>query len=403
MNRTLILSAILGLLAGITSAPAQAPATYSPENEVTMAVSGVDAPAGQLWVTTEYLMWWLRGDRLPPLATLSPLGTSLPDAGVLGVPSTQILFGNKSVNADCRSGGRINFGYWLDPEQTWGVEASYFMLEGLAQNFRAQSSGDPILSRPFLNAASQAPDAQLVAFPGILSGTVSASVGSSSLLGAEALVRRNLLAWRGCQGQFRVDALAGYRFLYQDERLSIQEDLTATNPNGPVPAGTTFVVRDKFATHNVFHGGELGLAAGVRSGPWSVDVLTKLAIGGNAQTLTISGSTEATLPGGTPTVLPGGLLALISNSGRHSECSFSLVPELDLNVGYWVTNNVRLTAGYTLLFWTNVITPGEQIDLAINPNLLPPVLPGGVQHPAAYFNRSPFWAQGLSLGLELRF
>ncbi|MCY2992401.1 MAG: BBP7 family outer membrane beta-barrel protein, partial [Planctomycetota bacterium] len=62
----------------------------------------------------------------------------------------------------------------------------------------------------------------------------------------------------------------------------------------------------------------------------------------------------------------------------------------------------KATAGYTLLFWTNVVRPGDQIDTSVNPGLLPdeqnPIT--GALRPSFAFRDSTLWAQGLNLGLE---
>jgi hypothetical protein len=368
-----------------------------------MAFQGVDAPGGKVWVTGEYLLWWLRGDRLPPLVTTSPAGTPVTAAGVLGAQGTQILFGDERVNGDARSGGRVTAGCWLDNDCRWGIEGSFFALQGLTDDFGAQSHGVPILARPFLNTTSGLADSELVAFPGILAGSVTASERSHCLIGAEALIRKNLLTKCCDLGEVRLDALAGYRFLYLDETLAIQENLITTGITDQVPVGTTFAVRDQFTTRNAFDGGELGLAVGLRGGPCTLDVIGKVALGANSETVSIHGSTATALPGGPVQVFPGGLLALSSNSGHHTESSFSCVPELDVNLGYWITSHLRLTAGYTFLYWTDIVRPGKQIDLGVNPNLLPPVLPGGQLRPAFSEQRTSLWAQGLSVGLEFRY
>jgi Putative beta barrel porin-7 (BBP7) len=364
-----------------------------------------DAPSTRSWITGEYLLWWVNGSHLPPLVTTSPASTPAASAGVLGTPGAAVLFGNTDVDDKARSGGRLTAGYWLDCEQTWGVEASFFILNDTSHGRTAGSNGDPILARPFFNTATGKPDAELVAFPGILSGNVAATSSSDPLLGAEALVRRNLLACDlGCgRGQFRLDALAGYRFLYLEEHLSVQENLTVTATDSPVPPGTTIQVGDRFDARNTFNGGEVGLAAEWRKGPWSLNLLGKLGLGETTSTVNINGSTGGTIPGSDPVVQTGGLLALGSNSGSHEGTHFSLVPQLDVSLGYQLTQSCRVTAGYSLLYWTDVARPGDQVDLAVNPALLPPAQPTDVQRPAFPFHRSSLSAQGLSVGITFRY
>ncbi len=43
---------------------------------------------------------------------------------------------------------------------------------------------------------------------------------------------------------------------------------------------------------------------------------------------------------------------------------------------------------------------GGLIDTAINPNLIPPVVPGGPLRPMPVFNTSPLWAQGFNVGVR---
>src|SRR5262249_50837045 len=64
-----------------------------------------DAPPTWVWADAEYLLWWMKGDSLPPLITSSPAGTPQSQAGVLGAPGTAVLFGGSGVNSDLRSGG----------------------------------------------------------------------------------------------------------------------------------------------------------------------------------------------------------------------------------------------------------------------------------------------------------
>ena len=67
----------------------------------------------RFWVHSEFLAWWSKGFATPPLLTTSPSGTDPSQAGVLGVPSTSVLFGGDDLSGGFRPGERITFGGWL--------------------------------------------------------------------------------------------------------------------------------------------------------------------------------------------------------------------------------------------------------------------------------------------------
>ncbi len=82
-----------------------------------------------------------------------------------------------------------------------------------------------------------------------------------------------------------------------------------------------------------------------------------------------------------------------------------MVPEIGFNVGRQVTNNIRLYVGYTFLYWSSVVRPGDQIDFVVNPTQLPtsagPGMLVGPARPAPLFRESDFWAQGINFGWRL--
>jgi hypothetical protein len=123
------------------------------------------------WIGADYLNWSSRGDKLLPLVTTSPGGTPIAQAGVLGAPSTTVLFGNGRVADGWRSGVRVSGGYWFDPQHSEGIEAQVLFLGNESTEFSASSGGTPILAEPFTDAVSGMPNASLIAFPGTDSGS----------------------------------------------------------------------------------------------------------------------------------------------------------------------------------------------------------------------------------------
>lgn len=355
-------------------------------------------PGCQGWLNVEYLVWWTAAMQTPTLVSTSPSGTAQTAAGVLDQGATP-LFGGDLLR-DVRSGGRIRFGKWLDECRRFGIEAEYLALGEISDGFSATSTGDPILARPFFNALTNQEDAELVAFPGVLSGTVTAAAEGTLHSGGARLLW-NMCCDGGsidsCSSHSRVDLLLGYRFLRLDESLVMTEDLTSQLSTDP----GTFAIVDRFRTANQFHGGEIGLLRNESYGHWSLELLFKVALGNVHEQVVIDGSTVITDDAGTEE-FTGGLLAQRTNSGLFSRNRYALVPELGLTLGYDLSDCWRATFGYTVIYWDRVVRPGDQIDRQVNPNLLAPELVPleGPLRPEFEFKENGFWAQGMSFGLS---
>lgn len=360
------------------------------------------------WVSFEYLSWWQDGMRLPPLVTTN-VSNDIPqdEAGVLTSPTTRILFGGNEVLNDQFNGGRLRFGVWLDRCHTWGIGAEFFQIGSETDSFSGTSTGDPILARPFFNTQTGREDSELVAYPGVISGTVKARAESE--LGGAGVHLRYLRCcdegctqgvFCGCPGHFcsRTEALIGLRYLKLDESLTVTEDLIS--PDG------SFDISDRFQTRNEFVGLDIGWSYRRTRDCWTMDCLVRLGVGNTRQTVRINGETTINSPQNDPTTqtLPGGLLTQTSNIGKYSDDQFAVVPEFNANLGYQMSDHVRLMLGYTFIYWSNVVRTGDQIDLDVNTDLLPPPVEPvtGPQRPAFRFDTTDYWVQGINLGLEYR-
>ena len=151
----------------------------------------------------------------------------------------------------------------------------------------------------------------------------------------------------------------------------------------------------------------MGLDFEVRQGPWSAELLTKLALGDTHQIVSINGSQVQDDNVLGISTFRGGLLALPTNIGRFTQDRFSVVPELGLNLGYQVTDHLRLVVGYSFLYWSSVVRPGGQSDRNLDvtniPNFISTALPTGQGRPAPLLQTTDFWAQGINFGLQFRF
>lgn len=349
------------------------------------------APDGfnPFWIEVEALAWTVKGDRPPALLTTSPAGTPLAAAGLIGAPTTTVLFGNSAVNQDWRPGGQLRAGYWFDPQRLRGIEVSFFDLQDRSSGITTNSAANPILARPFFNTAIGAQDTLLVAFPGLTTGNATVSE-TSRLLGVGALYRQDI----GSLGGSRISALIGYRYLHSSDKLAIA---STTNIGGD-----SFSASDRFSARSDFHGVDLGIAGEWARERWTLEWRGKVALGANLSSAQISGAATSTIAGVTTTT-PGGFLALSSNIGNTSQTRFAAVPEVAVKVGYQVAPQWRLVAGYDLVYWTDVQRAGGLIDTTVNPNLIPPVAPGGPARPQPLQNTSPLLAQGFSLGVRYNY
>jgi hypothetical protein len=372
---------------------------------ITKAAPLPPADPGQFWVGMDYLAWSVKGDRLPALVTTSPPGTPLAQAGMLGPPGTTVLFGDSSVNGGWRSGGRLRAGYWFDPQHRTGIEASFFGLQQASSGFSASSAGTPILARPFLDATTNLQSSSLIAFPGLLSGSVTANE-TSRLYGAGALYRQEIGSSAGAfsapWGTTRFSALVGYRFLHASDRLDISSTSTVS-AGGLIPPGTVFAPSDSFHASSNFHGLDLGIVGETSNGPWTLEWRAKLALGANINSAQVNGATTIITAGGVSTTSPGGLLALSSNIGNTTQTRFAAVPDFAVKGGYQFAPAWRVVASYELLYWTGVQRAGGLIDTTVNPNLLPPAVAGGPLRPQPQFDTSSLLAQGFSVGIKHEF
>src|SRR5262249_9610481 len=96
-----------------------------------------------------------------------------------------------------------------------------------------------------------------------------------------------------------------------------------------------------------------------------------------------------------------GLSVLPSNRGRDLQTDLDWVGEVGINVGYRLTRWARLFAGFTFLYWDAPLRAGDPIDTGANRTQLGRT-PTGPRRPAMPFGEDGLWAQGVNVGVELR-
>ena len=286
----------------------------------------------------------------------------------------------------------------MSPCRDEGLEVTYMFLGTQASTFDQTSQGDPILARPFFNVQTALQDSVIIAYPSQQTGILHASL-ANELNSVELLYRQACVQECGRE----LDLLFGYRYGRFAESLAVNGSSTYTSTVGEIPVGTVIAASDAFSASNEFNGTELGISARTQCCCWSLDMAAKLAVGNTRSRVAINGSTVVTSPNQSPVTYTGGMLALPTNIGNYERNTFSAIPELGITLGYDLTCNLKATVGYTLLYWSQVARPGDQIDTNLNPSQFPPGQLTGVPSPQFKFVTTDFWAQGLNVGLDYRF
>ncbi len=356
---------------------------------------------GRAWVRGEYLLWLTDSLRTPALITTSPTGTPRATAGVLDETGTSVLYGGSSINNDPHSGGRLRGGYWLNDSHRVGVEGELFMLDEQSSLTQATSTGDPILARPFFDVVNGRETAELVAFPSVVRGSIQATALTNLASGGVWMRFDPHGIGSPCEVRSgrSLNWLIGYRYMKLEDSIGIRENLESLDTANP----GTFVIQDGFTTKNRFHGVEVGAVYEADRGPLVLEAITKVAIGNNHETTRINGFSDITELGLLER-FPGGVLAQRTNIGQHSRDELALIPQLGITLGWRITRRFSLTAGYSLVYFSNVVRAGDQISTDINPNLFPPEATpfSGALRPEFAWRESDFWAHGLSFGGDFR-
>jgi hypothetical protein len=384
----------------------------------------------------EYLLWWTKDmPNSTPLVTSVAPGTATggtPIPGAVGGAGTTVIMGGNDVDLGVRQGGRFTIGRWFDPQQTVAIEGNYFFLGSASDSQSAISLGGPAaptLMLPIfdvtgtLTGGTPGQSALLPALahifnvPGGLTGpfiTHDNLYEQSELQGASGYGVFNVTK----SGRFRFDTLFGFRWLNLDEK----EEFTTTNETvNSAPEHVVFNAGDSFVTTNNFYGALLGLRAEYApddgSGGWRGGFCYRgaflLGLGDTAERININGASQTNIGTNTTTVnYAGGVFAQPSNMGSYDANHFAVVPEGDFSVGYAFCSWARVMIGYDVLYISDVARPGSQIDSGINPYRTgvvqaaqPPIAPPATDpsRPSYSAAQSSFWAQGLTLGVELHF
>lgn len=389
------------------------------------------------WLDADYLAWFIKKNPVPvPLVTFASEADDLP--GAIGQPNTRILLGKESFGMGWMQGFEVHAGSWISCGM--GIEAGYLFLPTVTKKRSVTTSGEPgspNLAVPIFDVTgvfglNGIPGETIYVLPGPLEGSPFFSGVfklnlSSKFQGAEL----NGLCSFPIHPQFSLDWLWGFRWFELKESLRMKS-ITITVPNTPFSQNAS-QFSDRFHTTNDYLAGQLGLKGEFYCGWWRLKGVIKGSVGTSLEKLKIQGSSSTitgtvwfNTSGTAGETIPGGIFAQPSNIGSHRKPFFAYSVETRVNSIFEITKNWSIDLGYSFLWISKVLRPGNQIDRKINstrtaladvsrattgtgPGPIPFGTPGsapaavGITAPKVFFRESSFWAQGLNAGISFNY
>jgi hypothetical protein len=394
------------------AAPADSPAwtAFGPGSDA--GYDGNSHGFRRYWVSGDYLLWSVKngGERWPLIISGTIISGATP-----GAPGTEVLFAGSPFDFGGISGARASAGGYLPGSSRFGVEAMGLILptRTISNSAATGPLGFPVLGTPFINDLTGGFDSVNAGSPGN-PGSIFASA-STMLWTAEIDLFANLVR----TPYFSANVITGFRHFNLAEGFFLQQNRTIgstgqTFQGVPLPLGSRTLVVDDFETTNRFYGWQFGFDFEYRFRCWSFDLGLHSAIGNMHEAVQVSGFSQATIPvvvnnvpGTVTSRATGGVLAQTTNIGRRLDDEFAVVPEVTADVGYQITHAIRFQVGYSFLYASNVVRPGEQIDPRVNPTLVPTRpefgLPLGSNRPMQIFSKTDFWAVGVNFGVTIMY
>ena len=292
-----------------------------------------------------------------------------------------------TINPGDHNGVLISVGYWFDPEQVCGIEATGFYLERRGGTFTntsafnanenlistGQSSSVTVLSpRGSRRHADNLPDGP-PAPPRDLQRQY-------QRLHHEPVFRRGA-EWPRDMPSHRLSVAehpGGLPLPPVQRRPEHRSECDAGlvpgdhrnqqhhyPPNGAVPwpaeRGYAQPENERCDPHaQQLLRAQTGLEFEAFAGGCFLDIQAKLGLGPVHEAVDIIGTTTFSQPNGPTSVMPGGLLSGPGDVGSHSRDRIAYTSEVNVKLGYEVTHWLRLFVGYDGLSLSNAARPDSQ-------------------------------------------
>lgn len=403
MRRSLISGFAALLTASMASAQPPAALTNLPLEEAApdlgTATADWSMQGPRIWANAQYSLWWITPMNSPDLIQTVPSGIALQSFAAnttLPAGSTTRAFPeSRQLEFGAFSGVRGTVGVNFD---RFGLEGDYIYMPKVTKTGEIFNAGVPVsVAQSYFRAGPGTPISLLASLDGQASGGVRSDV-SSELWGAELNARLPFFNFLTDV----TDSVVGFRYLDLQENLSIR---TESNLGG----GNAVIIQDNFSTKNRFYGGQIGLNGRINgtSRGLGFDTTGKLALGAVRQEVTTTGSNTFLASGLPADTENGGLFARGGALGTFERDRFAMIYEQTFNVTYNFTERTQVYFGYSIIWISSVMRPGEAIDPFVNDSNVRFVAgapAGSTQNrPAFSWNANDLWMQGMNFGVRLQY
>jgi hypothetical protein len=325
----------------------QAPVYVVPQEQQQWAIKG--------WIGGDFLMAFPQNNNLP--ANIVTTGA--------GGAGTQLV--GTTISSSPIIGFRIDTGMFTVPDEHKGAQSMTMQLFGLTNTITVPAGNS-------INTNGGATTAVLGA---TIPNTFAVNT-SFSATDANSLYRLYN------SDTTKIYAVYGPKFVALEEDITFNYSLAGA---AGVAAGAGNVL-DEFHTRNYFIGGQVGLWLRQNFGQFNADIQGRCALGYGYSNVVVLGRNNAAAATNTQ------FFTNDANIGNFSSYYFSVVPAVNANLSYNLTERIQIRAGYAFLAYINCQRPGDQIVAA-----LAPVAAGGIHTaPAVPFTTATFLIHGFNVG-----
>ena len=382
----------------------------------------------RFYASADFLLWRIRGASLPTSLNSQAAGVLGVTTFTNGVPTmtalpvfatqTSTVPVNDSQGRGDHPGFRLTAGYWLDPNQNFGIEVSGFYLSPQTASFTSTSNGAAAGSSVFTVATGLSSSLTSPPAPAALAGSLPVvllgqSNGAASVVSKTNLwgVELNALATGAYFGSVRIGGLLGFRQLQlRDDLAASTSDMVNLTPQAMSPtfpfavAGNgllPFNTLDRITTRNTFYGGQAGLEVEAPCGCFFLRARGKVALGDMHEAANVLGVTST--PQG---VFAGGLLSGPADVGRHTRDRIAVIPEANIKLGVFLSSRLTAYVGYDVFYISDVARPGNLSTLGgsqTNVTVAGTSSQVSLPQPGFQFQGDHLWVQGFNFGMEFRY